>query len=258
VKVTVLGCGTSTGVPVIGCDCPVCTSDDPRNARLRCSIVVDIGRVRLLVDTGPDLRAQALRAGIETVDAVLFTHSHADHLHGIDEVRSFNIHRAAPIPLFADRTTLQHIETRFGYALHGKRPMRGWWRPALIPHRVDGPFEAAGVPITPIAQHHGHGASLGFRIGDVAYSPDVDALPDASLEQLRGLDLWIVDALRDRPHPSHAHLERTLAWIEHLAPRRAVLTHMSHEVDYATWAAKLPSGVEPACDGLELEAADPA
>jgi phosphoribosyl 1,2-cyclic phosphate phosphodiesterase len=257
VRITVLGCGTSTGVPVIGCDCAVCTSEDWRNTRLRCSIVVDVGDVRLLVDTGPDLRAQALRAGIKTVDAVLFTHSHADHLHGIDEVRTFNIHRGGPIPAFADRTTLWHIETRFGYTLHGLRPMKGWWRPALIPHRIDGPFEVAGVPIAPIAQRHGNGGSLGFRIGDFAYSPDVDALPDTSFDQLKGLDLWIVDALRERPHPSHAHLERTLAWIRDLAPRRAVLTHMSHEVDYAAWAAKLPAGVEPAHDGLVLEVADP-
>ena len=257
-RLTILGCGTSTGVPVIGCDCAVCTSGDPRNERLRCSVLVEVGDARLLVDTGPDLRAQALRAGIETVDAVLFTHSHADHLHGIDEVRTFNIHRRGPIPAFADRTTLQHVEARFGYTLHGQRPMRGWWRPALIPHRVDGPFEAAGVAVTPIRQRHGNGDSLGFRIGDVAYSPDVDALPPESFELLRGLDLWIVDALRDRPHPSHAHLERTLEWIAELAPRRAVLTHMSHEVDYATWAAKLPAGVEPARDGLVLEAADPA
>lgn len=256
-RVTILGCGTSTGVPVIGCDCAVCRSDDPRNRRLRCSVVVDVGDVRLLVDTGPDLRAQALRAGIKTVDAVLFTHSHADHLHGIDEVRTFNIHRQSPIPAFADRTTLQHLDARFAYTLHGTRPMRGWWRPALIPHLVDGPFHAAGVAITPVPQRHGHGDSLGFRIGDVAYSPDVDVLPDASLELLRDLDLWIVDALRDRPHPSHAHLERTLGWIEALRPRRAVLTHMSHEVDYASWAAKLPAGVVPAHDGLVLEAADP-
>lgn len=256
-RITILGCGTSTGVPVIGCDCAVCRSDDPRNKRLRCSVLIDVGDARLLVDTGPDLRAQALRAGIKTVDAVLFTHSHADHLHGIDEVRTFNIHKGGPIPAFADRTTLQHIETRFGYTLHGKRPMKGWWRPALIPHRIDGPFEAAGVAITPIEQRHGHGGSLGFRIGDVAYSPDVDALPEASFEQLRGLELWIVDALRDRPHPSHAHLERTLGWIAELAPKRAVLTHMSHEVDHATWAAKLPVGVAPATDGLVLEASDP-
>jgi phosphoribosyl 1,2-cyclic phosphate phosphodiesterase len=257
VRITILGCGTSTGVPVIGCGCAVCRSEDPRNKRLRCSVLIDVGDVRLLVDTGPDLRAQALGAGIRTVDAVLFTHSHADHLHGIDEVRTFNIHRQGPIPLFADRTTLQHIETRFGYTLHGLRPIKGWWRPVLIPHRVDGPFEAAGVPITPIEQRHGHGTSLGFRIADVAYSPDVDALPEESRAQLEGLDLWIVDALRERPHPSHAHLDRTLGWIAELAPKRAVLTHMSHEVDYAAWAAKLPSGVEPAHDGLVLEAGDP-
>lgn len=244
-------------MPVIGCDCAVCTSDDPRNRRLRCAALIDVAGTRLLVDTGPDLRAQALRAGLTTVDALLYTHSHADHLHGIDEVRSFNIHKGAPIPAYADRTTLWHLDTRFGYTLHGRRPLRGWWRPALIPHLIDGPFEAAGVPVTPIRQRHGDGGSLGFRIGDIAYSPDVDALPAESFAQLEGLELWIVDALRDRPHPSHAHLERTLEWIDRLQPERAVLTHMSHEVDYATWAAKLPPRVTPAHDGLVLEAADP-
>jgi len=258
VRITILGCGTSTGVPVIGCDCAVCTSDDPHNRRLRCAVLIDVAGVRLLVDTGPDLRAQALRAGIRTVDAVLFTHSHADHVHGIDEMRTLNIHRGGAIPAFADRTTLWHLETRFGYCLHGARPVRGWWRPALVPHLIDGPFEAAGVAVTPIRQRHGRGESLGFRIGGFAYSPDVDDLPEASLSALADLDLWIVDALRDRPHPSHSHLARTLEWIDRLKPRRAVLTHMSHEVDYVSWAAKLPAGVEPAHDGLVLEVADPA
>jgi phosphoribosyl 1,2-cyclic phosphate phosphodiesterase len=256
-RVTVLGCGTSTGVPVIGCDCAVCTSGDPRNTRLRCSVLIEVGERRLLVDTGPDLRQQALRAGLRTVDAVLFTHSHADHLHGIDEVRTFNIHRQGPIDAFADRPTLWHLETRFGYTLHGGRAQKSWWRPALVPHLVDGPFTAAGVPVTPIAQRHGYGQSLGFRIGDFAYSPDVDALPEASFEALAGLDLWIVDALRDRPHPSHSHLERTLEWIERLSPKRALLTHMNHEVDYAAWAERLPAGVEPAFDGLVLDLPDP-
>ena len=257
-RIEILGCGTSTGVPIIGCTCPICSSDDPRNTRLRCSILIDVGDTRILVDTGPDLRTQALRANIETVDAVLFTHSHADHLHGIDECRTFNIHKRGPIPIYADRRTLWHIEARFGYTLHGERAQKGWWRPALIPNRIgDGPFAVAGVPVTPFRQRHGNGESLGFRIGDFAYSSDVDALPEASLAALAGVDLWIVDALRERPHPSHSHLERSLAWIARVRPKRAVLTHMNHEVDYATWAAKLPAGVEPAHDGLVLEVADP-
>lgn len=256
-RVTILGCGTSTGVPLIGCTCPVCTSDDPRNTRLRCSVLIEVGGVRLLIDTGPDLRQQALRAGIAAVDAVLYTHSHADHLHGIDETRTFNIHKRGPIPVFADRTTLWHLETRFGYCLHGHREQDSWFRPVLVPHRIDGPFTVEGVPVVPFAQKHGRGQSLGFRVGDVAYSPDVDDLPAASMALLEGLDLWIVDALRERPHPSHSHLARTLGWIERLRPRRAVLTHMNHEVDYATWAAKLPPGVVPAHDGLVLEAPDP-
>ena len=249
-----LGCGTSTGVPLIGCDCPVCTSSDPRNRRLRCSVLVETEGKRLLIDTGPDLRQQALAHGIRTVDAILYTHAHADHLHGIDEVRAFNIHKGGPIDAHAERATLWHLEARFAYCLHGAgHDGRGWWRPALRPHRIDGPFEAAGVPVTPFTQGHGRGLTTGFRIGGFAYSPDVDHLPDASLEALRDLDLWIVDALRDRPHASHAHLERTLAWIAELRPKHAVLTHMNHEVDYATWQAKLPPGVEPAHDGMVLD-----
>lgn len=256
-RVTILGCGTSTGVPLIGCECPICRSDDPRNKRLRCSILIEVRGLRLLVDTGPDLRTQALRTGFATVDAVLYTHSHADHLHGIDETRTFNIHKGGPIPIYADQTTLWHIETRFGYTLHGGRQQKGWWRPALIPNRIEGPFEAAGVAVTPFRQRHGGGWSTGFRIGGFAYSPDVDALPEESWSLLEGLDVWIVDALRERPHGSHSHLEQSLGWIARLRPRRALLTHMNHEVDYATWAAKLPNGVEPAYDGLVLELPDP-
>jgi phosphoribosyl 1,2-cyclic phosphate phosphodiesterase len=257
-RVTVLGCGTSTGVPVIGCDCAVCRSEDPRNERLRCALLVDVGDSRLLVDTTPDLRRQALRAGIATVDAILYTHAHADHLHGIDEVRTFNINRRAPIDVYADRMTLWHLETRFGYTLHGGSwSGPGFWRPALVPHRIDGPFTVAGVPVIPIEQGHGRSTSVGFRIGTLAYSPDVDRLPEASLDLLQGLDVWIVDALRDRPHPSHAHLERTLDWIARVRPKQAFLTHMNHEVDYADWAARLPAGVAPAFDGLTLELPDP-
>ena len=257
-KVTVLGCGTSTGVPVIGCECSVCRSPDPRNKRLRCSLLVETLGVRLLIDTSPDLRQQALTHRFASVDGILFTHAHADHLHGIDEVRTFNINAERSIDVFADRPTLWHLETRFGYTLHGASyDGRGHWRPALCPHRIEGPFVAAGVPVIPFVQGHGRSTTTGFRIGGLAYSPDADRMPDESLARLGGLDLWIVDALRDRPHPSHAHLERTLGWIDHVQPRRAVLTHMNHEVDYVDWAARLPAGVEPAYDGMVLELAEP-
>ena len=256
-RVTVLGCGTSTGVPLIGCDCAVCTSANPRNRRLRCSVLVETDGRRILIDTGPDLRQQALAHAIRSVDAILYTHAHADHLHGIDEVRSFNIHKQGAIDAYAERPTLWHLETRFAYCLHGAgHDGRGWWRPALRPHLIDGPFTAAGIPVAPFAQGHGRGVTTGFRIANFAYSPDVDALPEASLDALQGLDLWIVDALRDRPHVSHAHLERTLGWIDRLRPRRAVLTHMNHEVDYDTWKAKLPAAIEPAYDGLVIDLPD--
>ncbi|TVQ36004.1 MAG: MBL fold metallo-hydrolase [Geminicoccaceae bacterium] len=257
-RVTVLGCGTSTGVPVVGCDCAVCRSTDPKNHRLRCSALVETQGKRLLIDTGPDLRQQALRHGITTVDAVLFTHAHADHLHGLDEVRSFNITKGGAIDAFADRATLWQLETRFGYCLHGHghKPGHGWWRPALVPHLIDGPFDAAGIAVTPFTQGHGGSTTTGFRIGNFAYSPDADTLPDPTLEALQGLDLWIVDALRDRPHPSHSHLQRTLQWIAQVRPKHAVLTHMNHEVDYTTWRELLPAGVEPGYDGMVLDLDD--
>ncbi|MEO1089152.1 MAG: MBL fold metallo-hydrolase [Pseudomonadota bacterium] len=249
-------------MPLIGCTCEVCRSSDPRNHRTRCSALLEIGDTKLLIDTGPDLRAQALAHDLSTVDAVLYTHSHADHLHGIDDVRAFNIKRGGPIDVFADQTTLWHLETRFGYTLQSKpaadrETTWSWWRPALIPNLIDGPFEAAGVPVRPFLQRHGRGTSTGFRVGGFAYSPDVHEFPDDSLAELAGLDVWVVDALRERPHASHAHLERALGWIDQLRPTRAVLTHMNHEVDYATWVGRLPAGVEPAFDGMVLDLPDP-
>lgn len=260
-KVTVLGCGTSTGVPLIGCTCAVCTSEDQRDKRLRSSALIEVGESRLLVDTTPDLREQCLRFGFSTVDAVLFTHAHADHLHGIDDIRQLNICAGRPIDAFAARETMWHLETRFGYTLHADSDRQGthhWWRPALRPHLFDdAPFETAGITVRPVRQHHGRSLSWGFKVGKMLYSSDVDAFPDDSLDALEDLDVWIVDALREREHPSHSHLERTLTWIERFKPKRAVLTHMNHEVSYAGWVDMLPSGVEPAYDGMVLELADP-
>jgi phosphoribosyl 1,2-cyclic phosphate phosphodiesterase len=258
-RVTVLGCGTSAGVPLIGCDCPVCRSPDPRNKRLRCSILVEAKGQRILFDTGPDLRQQCLRAGIAGLEAVVYTHAHADHLHGLDDIRSINNLIGRALPAHAHRDVLERIRERFPYAFAGGQDgIGGFWRPQLEPVPFDGsgPFRVGPVELLPLRHGHGRGHVWGFRIGRFAYSTDADELDDAYLEALAGIEVWIVDALRDDPHPSHAHLQKTLGWVERVGPRLAYLTHMNHEVDYATWRAKLPDGVEPAHDGLVIEIDD--
>lgn len=254
-KVVVLGCGTSSGVPQIGCDCPVCRSADPCDRRRRCSILVEVEGRRILVDTGPDLRQQCLDAGIGAIDALLYTHAHADHLHGIDDLRAINNVIMASIPTYAHETVLARIRARFPYVFEGGRGEFGYWRPDLDPRPIERPFVVQGVEVRPFRQRHGRGESWGFRIGPFAYSTDTDGLDEAAFESLRGVECWVVDCLRDRPHPSHAHLALSLQWIERVAPRRAFLTHMNHEVAYADWAARLPAGVLPAHDGLVLEVA---
>jgi len=258
VRVVVLGCGTSAGVPQIGCDCAVCRSPDPRNRRRRCALYIETLGQRILVDTGPDLRMQCLDAGIAAIDALIYTHAHADHLHGIDDLRQINNIVGRPIPTYAHPEVFARIRDRFPYVFEGGRSEFGFWRPELEPHEVgEGPFAIGPVPVELFRQKHGRGWSFGFRIGGFAYSPDTDGLAPEVLDRLRGLDVWIVDALRERPHPSHAHLDLALAWIREVRPRRAWLTHMNHEVDYATWLAKLPDGVEPARDGLVIDLPDP-
>jgi phosphoribosyl 1,2-cyclic phosphate phosphodiesterase len=255
-RVTVLGCGTSSGVPLIGCDCAVCRSDDPRNKRLRCSILVEALGQAILFDTGPDLRQQCLRAGISRLDAVVYTHAHADHLHGLDDIRAINNEIGRALPAFAHHDVLARIRERFPYAFAGGQDgIGGFWRPDLLPMPFAGgePFRIGPVELLPLRHGHGRGHVWGFRIGRFAYSTDADEIDEPYLEALGGIDVWIVDALRDDPHPSHSHLVKTLGWIDQVRPRRAYLTHMNHEVDYLTWCRKLPAGVEPAHDGLVIE-----
>ena len=258
-RVTVLGCGTSSGVPLIGCACAVCTSPDPRNKRRRCSILVETaGETRVVVDTGPDFRMQCLDAGVRSLDAILYTHAHADHVHGIDDVRSLNYVMGRRIDAYAHADVFARIRARFDYAFHPP-DQPGWWRPSLNPIPFDhGPFRVGDLDVLPYEQGHGRLPSWGFRFGRAfAYSPDVHHLPEAAFEALRGVRIWIVDALRDAPHPSHAHVERTLGWIERVRPELAVLTHMNHELDYAELRDRLPPGVVPAHDGMVLDIVDP-
>jgi phosphoribosyl 1,2-cyclic phosphate phosphodiesterase len=253
VKITILGCGTSSGVPALGCDCEVCLSSDPKNKRRRVSILVEQGGKRLLVDTSPDLRAQLLDDQITHLDGVILTHAHADHLHGIDDLRSVNFHMEASIDLWGSGKTLEMARQRFGYVFE---PPRNWWtRPSLdareLPHWQT--TEIGGIAVLPFDQSHGRAISSGLRFGDAAYSTDVKELSERAFEALAGVKLWIVDCVGYQEHPTHAHLDLTLEWIDRVKPERAVLTHMSHQFDYDNLRAQLPTGVEPGFDGMYLE-----
>lgn len=255
VRVTILGCGGSGGVPLVGEVWGDCDPDNPRNRRQRPSILVETAGKRLLVDTSPDLRAQLLDAGVKDLDAVLFTHSHADHCHGIDDLRPLKYRREAPIDAYSDGETLAALTSRFGYAFASTNPGHTGYRPLLQDHvvGVGPPFRAAGVEVRAFFQGHGPMTTLGFRIGPVGYSPDCDRLEDDAFEVLAGVRLWIVDCLGFEPHPSHAHFARVLEWVERLKPERAVLTHMSHRFDYAEARRQCPDGIEPGYDGMVLD-----
>ena len=257
---TILGCGSSAGVPRIGAGWGACDPANPKNRRRRCSLLVERrspdGATRLLVDTSPDLREQLLDAAVDHLDAVLFTHEHADHTHGIDDLRALAIHQRRRIDVYLDDETSQALRQRFRYCF--ATPAGSAYPPILREHRLEAgamlTIEGAGGAITalPFLQKHGSITSLGFRFGGLAYSADLDGLPDASLDMLRDLDIWIVDALRYTPHPSHWSLDETLEWIGRLNPRRAILTNMHVDLDYETLRARLPAHVEPAFDGMRL------
>jgi phosphoribosyl 1,2-cyclic phosphate phosphodiesterase len=255
-RVTVLGCGASWGVPAIGPDWGRCDPSEPRNRRRRCSLLVESRGSALLIDTSPDLREQLLDADVAHLDAVLLTHAHADHLHGIDDIRIINRLIGKALPLYVSAHALAEVEQRFGYALQPP-PEKPLYRPALEGRAIDGPFIAAGMPVLPFIQDHGFTTSLGFRIGRLGYSTDVTMLDEDAFAALAGIDVWIVDCMRREPHPTHSHVAKTLAWIDRVRPRRAVLTHMDQSLDYRELSAELPPGVEPGYDGLTVEVADP-
>ena len=256
-RVTILGCGASTGVPAIGPDWGRCDPGDPRNRRRRVSVLVEIGATIILIDTSPDLREQLLDAGVARIDSVLLTHAHADHLHGIDDLRVVNRLMRSAIPLYADTQTLAEISRRFAYVLRPVEEPGRYYKPTLVPHEITGPFEVRGIPIVPFVQDHGFSTTLGIRIGTFAYSTDVTELDDNAFAALAGVELWIVDCLRREPHPTHSHLAKTLAWIARVRPLRAVLTHMDQSLDYREVSGELPNGVEPGQDGLVIELPDP-
>ncbi len=252
-RVTILGCGGSGGVPLVGNDWGACDPANPKNRRLRVSILVEAGDTTVLVDTSPDLRQQLLAAGVARLDAVLYTHTHADHLHGIDDLRPVNRKMNAPIDVYGSPVTIADIRARFGYVFAGLREGHGYYKPVLVPHEVTGPFRVKGLDVVPFEQDHGFSKTTGFRFGPVAYSTDVVELSDEAFAALEGVRLWIVDCLRLEPHDTHAHLDKALAWIARVDPERAVLTHMTQSLDYDDLAARLPAGAEPAFDGMVLE-----
>ncbi len=255
-KITILGSGAAGGVPMISLGWGACDPANPRNRRRRQSILVEQEGCALLVDTSPDLREQLLDAKLRRLDGVLFTHAHADHLHGIDDLREVNRAMGAPIPVWASADTLAVIRERFGYVFTGfpeGRP-RTVYRPWLEPNAIEGPFQVGPIPVTPFLQDHGYGqVTLGFRFGRAAYSTDLVGLPEDSLARLDGLDLWVVDCLMEQEHETHANLTKVLGWVARLRPKRTVLVHMSPRLDYATLAAKLPEGIVPGYDGMVLE-----
>jgi phosphoribosyl 1,2-cyclic phosphate phosphodiesterase len=256
-KITMLGCGPSTGIPAIGGVWGACDPADSRNRRRRASLLIESRGKVILVDTGPDMRAQLLDAEVTGLDAVILTHAHADHLHGIDDLRSVNRLIKKPIPLYTDAASLAEMRRRFDYIFEHPPAADPFYKPSLEPHIIDGPFTAAGLPVVPFVQDHGYSLTLGLRIGTFGYSTDVTELDDAAFAALAGIELWIVDCLRYDPHPTHSHLAKTLGWIERIRPRRAVLTHMDRQLDYRELAAQLPPGIEPGQDGLVLEVPDP-
>ncbi len=260
-RLTILGCGSSGGVPRIGNHWGACDPTNPRNRRRRCALLVETigkgGRTAVLVDTPPDLREQLLAVRCEALDAVLFTHDHADHTHGIDDLRGIAYSMKHRVPCWFDAVTRASLEERFAYCF---RTLPGSGYPPILTGNDLEPgkpveFQGGGgaLSVLPILQEHGDIASLGFRFGNVAYSPDISGLPEQSFNLLEGLDLWIVDALRLASHPSHFGLKDALHWIERFRPKRAILTHMTAELDYEVMRRDLPPHIEPAYDGMVVE-----
>ena len=253
-NVTILGCGSSSGTPAIGCTCRTCLSDDPRNQRTRASSVVEINGVTLLIDTSSDLRQQALRAGLTRLDAVLYTHPHADHLNGIDDLRAFCYLQRGAIPLFGNPFTMRNIHERFDYCF--LPPGLHWDKPVLEAHDVLGPFSVRGVTVTPIPLLHGRWPIYGWRIGRFAYLTDVSTIPEESWPLLRDLDLLLLDCLKMEPYPTHFGFHQALDAAQRIGARRTVLIHMTHELEYHATNALCPAGVELAYDGLRIAVMD--
>jgi len=254
-ELIVMGTGTSVGVPVVGCECDVCRSDDPRNHRTRTGVLVRAPEGEFVIDTGPELRLQLVREHASLIHAAVFTHAHADHIMGLDDLRIFGFKLKADIPLYCEAVVEQFIRQTFAYAFASPGTHA---HPFAVPRfrfetiEPGKPFHLLGQEILPLRILHGKLPILGFRIGNVAFCTDASSIPKESLPLLEGLDVLIIDALRERPHPTHMSVDQALAMIRRLKPRSAYLTHMGHELDYSALTDRLPDGVLPAHDGLKI------
>ena len=250
-QITLLGVGSSAGTPVVGCQCATCQSLNPRNKRSRCSSLITLqSGENILIDTGPDLRSQALREKITHVDAVLYTHTHADHLHGIDDLRAFCQIQRTQIPLYAKEDAVAHIQNKFSYTL--REPCNFWDLPVLRIEPVSQAFRLFDVPIIPIPVMHGKTQIFGYRIGNLAYLTDVSEIPESSLHLLENLEILLLDCLRETTHPTHVNLEQSLSYISRIKAKHSYMIHMTHDLEYETLSARLPEHVFAGYDGLKL------
>lgn len=250
-QITFLGTGTSHGVPVIACDCEVCRSTDPRNSRTRTSVYVADGETRVLIDAGPEFRLQCLANNVQRVDAVLLTHSHADHILGLDDLRRFNHLQAGLVPVYGDDDTLDRVRQVFAYAFEDTQV--GGGKPQLDLRPLDGQLTIGDLTVQPMRVLHGEVPVVAYRMGRFAYVTDTSEIPPETLEQLSGLHTLVIDALRYRPHVTHLSIAQAVEVVQQLEPHRAYLTHMTHDVEYSRLRAELPDGIEPAYDGLVIE-----
>jgi phosphoribosyl 1,2-cyclic phosphate phosphodiesterase len=252
-QITMLGVGSSAGTPMIGCTCATCSSNDPRNKRTRCASIIELDNGKtILIDTGPDLRQQALREKLTRVNAVLYTHTHADHLHGIDDLRGFCQLQRSQIPLYGSPACVAHIQEKFGYTL--REPSHFWDLPVLKAHPISAPFELFNQTIIPIPIKHGNSDIYGYRIGDMAYLTDVSAIPESSLALLQGLKVLLLDCLRVAEHFTHINLTQSLQYAALIQAKSTYLIHMTHELEYSALSAILPKDVYVGYDGLKVNA----
>jgi phosphoribosyl 1,2-cyclic phosphate phosphodiesterase len=257
-RLTFLGTGTSFGVPQIGCDCAVCRSTDPRDKRTRSGAVLEASGSTILIDTPPELRLQLIAGGFSRVDAVVYTHEHADHINGIDDLRIFSVRRRDPLPIYGPEETLERLRSSFNYIFDDAvRPYEGTSKPSLRLHETqpDRSMTVAGVEMLPLAFQHGHLRVFGYRFGNLAYITDVKSIPPAERDRLRGLDVLVLNALWWRPHPTHLSISEAVETARALGARRTYLTHLTHETGHADLETRLPAGIFPAYDGLTVEVA---
>lgn len=254
VRVRILGCGTSAGVPNIAFGWGACDSGNPKNNRKRASILVQSVTTNLLIDTSPDCRQQLIDANIKKIDAVLYTHTHADHCHGIDDLRWVCVAQGAAIPIYSNAESIAELQDRFGYVFTPLDDRAGgfFYKPVLEANVISAPFAVGDLQITSFIQDHGKSETLGYRIGNFAYSTDVVELDELAFKALEGVEIWVVDALQYKAHSTHAHVDKAVQWIERVKCKKAYLTHMSQFLDYETLKSELPPHIEPAYDGLEI------